>query len=111
MKQSRLAIEKPAVLVPPEPLASDHSNPGNVLLRKMGWSDGEGLGKESSGQVVPVALDVKTTSTALAPGDKTGIGVGDRLPQLVYGDSKDFKDSVNRATRARYESLDKNRNS
>jgi RNA-binding protein 5/10 len=110
-KQSRLVIEQPAVIVPPEPVASDLCNPGNVLLRKMGWSDGEGLGKESSGQVVPVALDAKTTSAALAPGDKTGVGVADRLPQIIYGDSKEFKESVNRATRARYESLEKNKNS
>ena len=29
------------------------------MLRKMGWSDGEGLGKDKKGDVDPLTLDIK----------------------------------------------------
>jgi len=35
----------------------DASNPGNQLLRKMGWSEGDGLGRRGEGVKDPVGLD------------------------------------------------------
>ena len=32
---------------------------GEYLLKKMGWSEGEGLGKTRSGDVDPLTLDIK----------------------------------------------------
>lgn len=33
---------------------------GMALLQKMGWKQGEGLGKNNEGSVEPLALDFKT---------------------------------------------------
>ncbi|ESO05306.1 hypothetical protein HELRODRAFT_77997, partial [Helobdella robusta] len=33
---------------------------GKLLLQKMGWKDGDGLGKNNEGMKVPIAIDVKT---------------------------------------------------
>jgi RNA-binding protein 5/10 len=87
------------------PVSSDEANPGNQLLRRMGWSEGSGLGKDGSGGVTPVALDQE--AKALAPGTKTGVGVMSNIPPVVYGDEKTYKESLNRATRARFEQLNK----
>jgi len=32
---------------------------GRLLLRKMGWKDGEGLGKDNAGPTAPLQLDMK----------------------------------------------------
>ena len=32
---------------------------GEYILRKMGWKEGEGLGKDGSGEVDPLTLDIK----------------------------------------------------
>ena len=32
---------------------------GEYILRKLGWKDGEGLGKDRSGEVDPLTLDIK----------------------------------------------------
>ena len=33
---------------------------GEFLLKKMGWNEGDGLGKNRSGDVDPLSLDIKT---------------------------------------------------
>ena len=38
---------------------------GEFMLRKMGWSDGEGLGKDRSGDVDPLTLDIKMDKKGL----------------------------------------------
>jgi hypothetical protein len=87
------------------PVSSDEANPGNQLLRRMGWNEGSGLGKDGSGSVTPIAIDQE--AKALAPGTKTGVGVISSIPPVIYGDDKTYKESLNRATRARFEQLNK----
>lgn len=44
---------------------------GAQLMRKMGWSEGKGLGKNSSGPVEPIIMDFKTDRRGLlADGEK-----------------------------------------
>jgi RNA-binding protein 5/10 len=73
-------------------LADDRTNPGNQILRRMGWTDGEGLGKDSSGRVDSLAQSLNTQP-------KNGIGV-DTLQM-----TGNFRDSVKQATKARFERI------
>jgi len=82
---------------PPATVAEDVSNPGNQLLRRFGWQEGKGLGKDGSGMQDPVEL-----KGAQRDADKLGIGVkGSSIPPLDYGDG--YKESLLRAARARFE--------
>ncbi len=38
---------------------------GEYMLRKMGWREGEGLGKDRSGEVDPLQLDIKMDKKGL----------------------------------------------
>lgn len=47
---------------------------GMALLQKMGWKQGEGLGKNNEGSVEPLALDFKT--------DRRGLtSTGEQMPK------------------------------
>lgn len=41
---------------PTVPVSADESNPGNTLLRKLGWREGQGLGRDGEGAVESVAV-------------------------------------------------------
>lgn len=80
----------------------DEANPGNQLLRKMGWSEGDGLGRHGEGTLNPVGLDGGHVGS-----DKTGVGNSEfKCPPIDYGDG--YKDSLLRAAKARYDFLNKN---
>jgi len=40
---------------------------GKVLLERMGWRAGTGLGKHNAGITVPLAVDIKTDRRGLCP--------------------------------------------
>lgn len=65
----------------------DGSNVGNRLLKKMGWTEGEGLGKDGDGILDPVQAEIRNS--------KAGIGMA--------GASAGANDSYQGAARARYE--------
>lgn len=46
--------ETPAKAAPPVDLGKDENNIGNKLLKKMGWSEGAGLGSAGDGRVNPM---------------------------------------------------------
>lgn len=52
-----------SVPAPPKPI--DSGNVGFKLLKSMGWSEGQGLGKEKQGHVEPVATEVKNNRQGL----------------------------------------------
>jgi RNA-binding protein 5/10 len=82
---------------PPPPRAEpglepgkDEKNVGNQLLKKMGWTEGTGLGAEKAGRVDPVQ--------ALLFADRAGIGAGKGRDPVKYqgpdGYSSLVKDGV-----------------
>lgn len=48
----------------PVDVAADAHNPGNLLLRKFGWTDGQGLGKDNSGRAVAVGVELASAEYA-----------------------------------------------
>jgi RNA-binding protein 5/10 len=86
--------------VPPPVLSDDVNNPGNQLLRRMGWNEGTGLGKDSSGRVESIAESVSASGRVKST---AGVGVVE-LPQVHYTDSS-FKGSLKQRTMARYEQI------
>jgi RNA-binding protein 5/10 len=87
---------------PPRDLKEDIHNPGNQLLRKMGWTEGQGLGKDLSGIENPIESVVRI-------GSKAGIGAPQPtdIPSTPYGEGSAYRESLLKATRARYEQISK----
>ena len=81
----------------PLPLSSDTSNPGNRLLRNMGWEDGKGLGQSGQG-----IQDVIKVADARKKGDTFGVGSTD------FPRGSNYKESLYNAAKARYDQIEKN---
>ncbi|CAA21702.2 G-patch domain-containing protein [Caenorhabditis elegans] len=76
-----------AAAAAPKPL--DSGNVGFKLLKSMGWSEGQGLGKEKQGHVEPVATEVKN--------NRKGLGANEKEPP-----TKSYKDQVLEKTKQRF---------
>mmetsp|Transcript_5689 Transcript_5689/g.5871 ORF Transcript_5689/g.5871 Transcript_5689/m.5871 type:complete len:81 (+) Transcript_5689:2594-2836(+) len=69
----------------------------------MGWNEGEGLGKDSSGRVESIAESANIVAAAGRGQTKVGVGLVE-LPQVNYSDSN-YRASLKKATLARYEQI------
>merc|ERR1712008_235494 len=58
-KSAALRRTAPGMVVGSTANEIDDSNVGNVLLKKMGWKMGHGLGKEEQGRTAPVVTLVR----------------------------------------------------
>jgi len=82
-------------------VSEDLNNPGNQMLRRLGWQDGQGLGKDGTGIRDPVSVKSQEASS------KTGVGSsGKCLPPIEYGEGRVYKESLLRAARARFEQVE-----
>ena len=90
----------------------DMENPGNALLRRLGWKDGEGLGRGGGGEVESVAtiMEQKGAGNSTV---KSGVGLhsstmppGNEVSSYA-GEGKEYKKSILRAAKARYDRIDK----
>jgi G-patch domain/OCRE domain/Zinc-finger double-stranded RNA-binding len=93
----------------PSSSLQDVSNPGTQLLRKMGWNEGQGLGRGGTGaeESVGVMLASQTSNN----NGKRISGVGGSsgaIPQVDYrGSGREYKESLLRAAKARYDQVSK----
>jgi len=84
--------------LPPEPAAEpgkDETNKGNMLLAKMGWQAGTGLGKEGDGRVEPVKVAIF--------GERQGLGRGKGVEAGKYGGTSGQRERGRDVARERYE--------
>ncbi|XP_044765450.1 RNA-binding protein 5-like isoform X2 [Coccinella septempunctata] len=82
-----------------EPIGAE--NVGNKLLQKMGWTEGQGLGKLNQGRTTIIQAEHRSNSA----------GLGNTLPgyNAVAGES--YKDCVKKMMYARYQELTEKENS
>lgn len=73
------------------------SNKGSRLLKKMGWQEGQGLGKKNTGRVDFVRLN--------AHHENAGLGLGSQARPTVALPGESYKDAVKRAMAQRYKEL------
>jgi len=93
----------------------DLDNPGNQMLRRLGWKDGEGLGRGGVGDVETVAAKMEHRGGSSAV--KSGVGApSSAIPAIDYGarggsahsgETKgEYKNSIMRAAKARFDLID-----
>lgn len=92
-------LEAPVAASVLEPIGSE--NVGNKLLQKMGWTEGQGLGKLNQGRTTIIQAEHRSNSA----------GLGNALPgyNAVAGES--YKDCVKKMMYARYQELTEKENS
>ena len=74
----------------------DESNKGNKMLKAMGWTEGQGLGKTGQGRSEIIQVS----------GNKDGAGLGAPIPLDPVTGSDSYKIAVKRAMVQRYKELD-----
>ena len=79
--------------IAPQPAIGD-DNPGKRMLRGMGWRDGEGLGKESTGVTAPIEVEQRV--------ERAGLGRA-RAADVTDGDTR--REAEWKRMRVRYEAL------
>ncbi|KAK9310078.1 hypothetical protein QLX08_000530 [Tetragonisca angustula] len=72
-------------------------NRGFKLLSKMGWSEGQSLGKEGSGPTEPVSLTNNPS--------KTGLGAASEFPTIELDSTTEKKQALWRKTQQRYKEI------
>jgi len=85
------------------PIHHQQSNVGAEMLQKMGWRDGQGLGRDGSGMVTPVQADNSFE------GNKYGIGTQKPISNApTVNPDESYKDTIHRVSQARFENADQN---
>ncbi|XP_017480858.1 PREDICTED: RNA-binding protein 5-B isoform X1 [Rhagoletis zephyria] len=87
MEMKSVAARQPEA--PPMPIGSN--NVGNRLLQKMGWSEGQGLGRKNQGRTSIIEAEARSSTVGL--GNKSGITPGE-----------DYKTYIKKMMKSRYES-------
>ena len=91
---------------PSKTLKDDLDNPGNALLRKMGWAEG-GLGRDGTGIEEPINPSNRANSKAGVGTGGSGEGGSVGYPR---GEGAEYRESLLQATRARFEQVSKQSN-
>nr|XP_023020760.1 RNA-binding protein 5 [Leptinotarsa decemlineata] len=76
-----------------EPIGSE--NVGNRLLQKMGWTEGQGLGKLNQGRTTIIQAEQHSST----------VGLGNKLPGYTALAGESYKDCVKKMMYARYQEL------
>lgn len=90
--KARELVDMPVTASVAEPIGSE--NVGNRLLQKMGWTEGQGLGKANQGRTTIIQAEQRNSTVGL--GNKTAYAA-------VAGES--YKDCVKKMMYARYQEL------
>jgi len=84
------------------PIHHQQANVGASMMNRMGWQDGQGLGREGRGMVNPVQADNSFEG-------KMGIGVQQQKGLNYTVNPEDsYKDTIHKMSQARFEAADAN---
>jgi hypothetical protein len=70
---------------------------GGQILKRMGWKQGEGLGKDATGQVNPVEVSRRS--------ERAGLGAEDDVGDIELDPNDTYQDVAKKKARARLESM------
>jgi hypothetical protein len=104
-----LVLPPPAALnKPPVAVSQDDNNPGNQMLRKMGWKEGQGLGRDNEGKETAVGVELASSAGSSSQSSMYST-LNSTRPQSSGGPIPgNYKDHVYHTNRARFEQLMKN---
>jgi len=84
---------------PPEQNSlGEENNVGSKLLKMMGWKEGEGLGRNSSGMTAPIEVELRSERAGLGATEKT------RKEDVVHPNDS-YQIAAKKKARARFYSL------
>ncbi|CAG5128162.1 unnamed protein product [Candidula unifasciata] len=95
-KEREVEFPEPVVYEEPTKFGIKEDNIGNKLLQKMGWSEGQGLGKSNQGITDPIEAQ-RRSKTA---------GLGARGATVVADVGDDYRVALKKTMFARYNELD-----
>jgi RNA-binding protein 5/10 len=104
-----LVLPPPAALnKPPVAVSQDDHNPGNQMLRKMGWKEGQGLGRDNEGKETAVGVELASSANLTSQSSMYST-LNSTRPQSSSGPIPgNYKDHVYHANRARFEQMMQN---
>ncbi|XP_022914707.1 RNA-binding protein 5-like [Onthophagus taurus] len=91
--KSREITELPVTASVSEPIGSE--NVGNRLLQKMGWTEGQGLGKSNQGRTTIIQAELHNST----------VGLGNKSSSYNAMAGESYKDCVKKMMYARYQEL------
>jgi RNA-binding protein 5/10 len=98
LKQS--VVEQQSLPIPQQPAPRiDSSNKGNRMLKAMGWKEGQGLGKKSTGRTDIIEVEARN--------EAAGLGMKSGPSRSIAGES--YKDAVKRTMAQRFKELSQNK--
>lgn len=88
-------LERQQAAYKPPPAPIGENNVGNRLLQKMGWTEGQGLGRSNQGRTDIIQAEQRNSTAGLGSKQSSFAGAGD-----------DYKTYIKKMMKARYESVD-----
>ncbi|XP_052870533.1 RNA-binding protein 10-like [Anopheles cruzii] len=79
-------------------LPISHNNVGNKLLQKMGWSEGQGLGKSNQGRVNIIEAEARVANV--------GLGIKANTAAQYSRTTDDYKTYIKKMMKTRYEQVE-----
>lgn len=80
-------------------------NVGNKMLKKLGWSEGEGLGKNKSGITAPIDVQIRGANVGLGfdTPSMSASEFGSKAAKVAKNPGDTYQDMVYKSARKRYE--------